>query len=108
MSDCMTQEDAENMNNKQAINILVPLRDMLLDQNGCPISDAFFALHKAILALSAQPERKKGEWLAKWSGDGEVLLEEICSECGTVIEDDIPTGYNFCPFCGADMRGESE
>lgn len=53
---------------------------------------------------SAQVEQKKGKWLAKWSGDGEVLLEEICSECGIVIEDNIPTGFNFCPNCGADMR----
>lgn len=54
MSDCMTQEDAENMNNEQAINILTPLMKMLLDQYGCPISDAFFALKKAIEVLSAQ------------------------------------------------------
>lgn len=53
MSDCMTQEDAMNMNNKQAIQILTPFCDMLRDQNGCPISDAYFAMKKAIEALKA-------------------------------------------------------
>ena len=52
MNDCMTQEDAMNMDNKQAIQILEPLRKMMIDQNGCPISDAVFALDKAIKALS--------------------------------------------------------
>ena len=53
MSDCMTQEDAMNMNNEQAIQILKSLRDMMIDQNGCPISDAVFAIDKAIKALSS-------------------------------------------------------
>ena len=48
MADCMTQEDAMNMSIEQAIEILVPMRDMMLDQNGCPISDAYFALDKVI------------------------------------------------------------
>lgn len=51
MSECMTQEDAMNMNNEQAIQILEPFQKMMLDQNGCPISAAYFALGKAIEAL---------------------------------------------------------
>ena len=51
MNDCMTQGDAMNMNNEQAVSILIPLRDMMRDQYGCPISDAYFALDKAIEAL---------------------------------------------------------
>lgn len=54
MSECMTQEDAVNMSNEQALQILKPLHDMLLDQYGCPISDAFFALGKAIEALKCE------------------------------------------------------
>lgn len=54
MSDCMTQEDAERMDASQAIQILKPLLAMMLDQNGCPISDAYFALGKAIEALKQQ------------------------------------------------------
>lgn len=49
----MTQEEAMNMSNEQAIQILIPMRNMMCDQNGCPISDAVFALDKAIKSLSA-------------------------------------------------------
>lgn len=53
MSDMMTQEEAMNMSNEQAVQILITMRNMMCDQNGCPISDAVFALDKAIEALSA-------------------------------------------------------
>ena len=53
MSDMMTQEDVINMSNEQAVQILIPMRNMMCDQNGCPISDAVFALDKAIEVLSA-------------------------------------------------------
>lgn len=51
MSDFMTQEDAERMDARQAVQILKSLQAMMLDQYGCPISDAYFALGKAIEAL---------------------------------------------------------
>lgn len=54
MSDCMTQEEAERMDASQAVQILKPLQAMMLDQYGCPISDAYFALGKAIEALKQQ------------------------------------------------------
>ena len=53
MSDTMTQEEAMNMSNEQAVQILITMRNMMCDQYGCPISDAVFALDKAIEALSA-------------------------------------------------------
>ena len=56
MNNCMTQEDASKMDNEQAIQILKPLRDTMIDQHGCPISSAVFALDKAIEVLSAQQE----------------------------------------------------
>ena len=55
---------------------------------------------------SAEPERKKGHW----TGD-------CCSCCGVskynyikMVDDECgPFGtWNFCPHCGADMRGENE
>lgn len=47
---------------------------------------------------SAQPERKKGEWMF----DGFTK----CSECG--YRPRISSGWNYCPNCGADMRGEKD
>jgi len=51
MSDCMIHGDAINMSNERAIEILKPLQKMMCDQHGCPISDAYFAVEKAIRAL---------------------------------------------------------
>ena len=58
---------------------------------------------------SAQPERKRGEWIKRDSYDRRDNFY-TCSECGRVIniisnahlED-----YPFC-HCGADMRGEQD
>ena len=44
---------------------------------------------------SAQPERKKGEW-----------IDDNCSECGQyVYHGDM---RRYCPRCGADMRGDED
>ena len=61
------------------------------------------ALEMAIEALaqlpSARPEREKGKWMfldPPWFR---------CSECGATRENKTFM-ENFCPNCGADMRGE--
>lgn len=62
-----------------------------------------------------KPERKKGKWIdAEWENinTGEKRKGRRCSVCGhgyfrydvsVNTVSDIP---NFCPNCGADMRGE--
>jgi len=47
---------------------------------------------------SAQPERKTGRW------KGEGMGDYRCSWCGEVSSQQT----NFCPNCGADMRGKSD
>lgn len=57
---------------------------------------------------SAQPERKTGHWIktARW---GRVYY---CDQCRNYLDfDGVNAGRgsaNFCPNCGADMRGEGE
>ena len=46
---------------------------------------------------SAQPERKKGEW-----SDG--YRWQRCSLCKQTGK----KSWNYCPNCGADMRGEQD
>ena len=41
---------------------------------------------------------KTGVWISSILADKMRKFE--CSECGNVYYDN----YNFCPFCGADMR----
>ena len=50
---------------------------------------------------SAEPERKKGNWIVKEEDWRKQLEWDECSECGFVTTKQ----YNFCPNCGADMWG---
>ena len=57
---------------------------------------------------SAQPERKKGEWIITKTERGwncaEYPTEVTCSNCNYI--EDYQKALDFCPNCGADMRGE--
>ena len=44
---------------------------------------------------SVEPERKKGEWISHENYDE-------CSKCHCFTS----VGFNYCPYCGAEMRGE--
>ena len=52
---------------------------------------------------TVQQERKKGKWI-DFSMSIKGVPTEACGECG---EWSLGMGKNFCPNCGADMRGES-
>lgn len=59
------------------------------------------AIDMAIAAL--KDARPKGKWIDKFGG------VYRCSECRAIISEtditDTPIkSFNFCPFCGADMR----
>ena len=70
-------------------------------------------------------ENARGEWIPKESENYENFIDVVCSKCGYVgiekyaygfIVDEVPLqdmrtytkefDLNFCPCCGADMRGE--
>ena len=59
--------------------------------------------------LIEAPEQKHGHWIVKSVGKSEYFqqeqyLEITCSVCKNHVA--WPT--NFCPNCGADMRGDSD
>ena len=66
----------------------------------------FFSLLLSNMPTYSFPDREKGEWI--------VTIEDwnkwTCSKCGWNKRTDIHVnlGYNFCPKCGADMRGGKE
>jgi hypothetical protein len=55
---------------------------------------------------SAEPERKKGHWINAECKDGTIAHK--CSECKCLVGYSVSSlaWFNFCPWCGADMRGE--
>lgn len=63
---------------------------------------------------SAQPERKKGNWIERNPQNSPDCRLIECSECGnayivgySINYDDWIDGRNFCMKCGADLRGGS-
>ncbi len=57
---------------------------------------------------SAEPERKKGKWIEQDDGWDGVYYECSCCKEAFTLLDGTPSDnlYNFCPNCGADLRGE--
>ena len=62
---------------------------------------------------SAQAERKKGKWV--YAEDEYGIDGYHCNQCGFFVPWDYIhkfinyiEDYNFCPNCGADMRGEQD
>ena len=62
---------------------------------------------------SAQPERKRGKWI--YSEDEYGVDGYHCDKCGFFVPWDYVhkfinyiEDYNYCPNCGADMRGEQD
>lgn len=100
------------MSNEQAMQILISMRNMMCDQNGCPISDAVFALDKAIEALSA--DRPQGEWKG-YNADKEDWLRTdgtpiflVCDKCFETVINNGSAHWNYCPNCGCRMKGADD
>ena len=86
--------------------------DLAIDEiikDMCGIPDVDEGIHTAISELRLMPtenvrENVKGEWTdhRTLEHDGEFY----CSNCGFVLDSYIQGAfYNYCPNCGADMRG---
>lgn len=62
-------------------------------------AEAIMAWNRA-MGATAEPERKKGEWIMI------PAFENMrCSNCKNVFGDEMYP-RNYCPNCGAKMRGE--
>lgn len=67
-----------------------------------------FTGHKDDVNYSAE-ERKTGKWIdgKRMKNDGTFYWFRQCDQCGYERNDcDTEKDSNFCPNCGADMRGE--
>lgn len=78
------------------------------------------ALREALGSVpSAQPQRKTGQWrTGKYDTAGKMKVMTVkCSSCGkeatSLISTDgllwnIKMVYDFCPNCGAEMKGKND
>lgn len=64
--------------------------------NNCLYQEIAYGLYNA-----GYRKQSEGEWIEQAYG------ELKCSECG-IIQEDYPHRYNFCPNCGAKMKGGAE
>lgn len=82
--------------------------------SSCPLGDAFNVIEVDIPAADVRPV-VRGHWISR--EEAEKIFEENysdfpvgeCSVCGHCDWDCTESeSFNFCPHCGADMRGEAE
>ena len=76
-------------------------RRCMFDNNINDMQDVIYALRD--YEAAAVRENVKGEWI-DFSMSIKGVPTEACGVCG---EWSLGMGKNFCPNCGADMRGES-
>ena len=82
------------------------------DEYGMRLPKAVVGLTKVLLddAPSIDIEPKRGEWVKRTHN---TLIAQVnfayCSECGQpIMHEHTRPLWNFCPNCGADMRGKDD
>lgn len=101
-------EKLESLPSAQPEHPLLKIIQDFKEMTGCEDvlvvqKDAMKAWDENGVAYTMQPEQKKGEWLysrTEMAGVGFF----ICSACG----EDEYSATDFCPNCGADMRGDQD
>lgn len=75
--------------------------DLISRQEAIDALDCINGVEEVLRSLpTVQPERKKGEWLFNVRG----CHGFTCPYCGIHKA----FKHNFCPNCGADLRGEKD
>ena len=117
MEDATKDATSDLIDRQQAIDVLHGYFDGMLDTDTvCPadIYGLFECIPSAqpeVLAcvngeLVAKPEPKEGHWIEeKIYRD---VIECNCSECGQLMTTAASVRMNFCPNCGAKMKGERQ
>lgn len=103
---CKRRTTMNNITPKEAIANLNHLYGMVAP-------DIQRSLDVAIKAL--EEKRPKGKWVARedmdYIDENKVVHNHfMCNKCGLIHDfiDEHTSQYNFCPNCGADMRGGAE
>lgn len=84
----------------------------ITNSDGDTIGERWYVTFEEIeSAPTIEPERKKGKWVDGWrcKHDGTRYWYRQCDQCLHERDDcDTEKDTNYCPNCGADMRGEQE
>lgn len=94
------------MTREDAIRILEVNRPVMTRRMSTPARRYVEAFEMAISAL----KENKGEWIIYGFPSSEQIKncteDYYCSECKFVVSRFESRACNYCPNCGADMRGE--
>ena len=113
----LAEVGTDAISRQQAIDALRKLREEDIEDYGCEIPEGFNQDHldRATFAIKQLPtiQPKRGKWIR--TGSGSLYDHYECSECGKAPKWEC-MGNNrwkiaftdFCPNCGADMRGEQD
>ena len=110
MKDLISRQAAIDAIAKMMPQSLTPDGSHPADEEIFIAQEAFADCIKTIEILpSAQPERIKGHWIdAVIPNDSGGLPVIVCDKCNTFFPLQFGASHNFCPNCGADMRGEQD
>ena len=103
----LEQEPCDCISREKVINLLLQNYTTL---NGLDVVMYSPLMNDIKYLPSVQPTILHGEWEEKECFDGDVYYD--CSVCGnswtTIDGTPMDNEMNFCPHCGADMRGNKE
>ena len=99
------------MTRGEAVNWIINITADIGKAEHCELWHYEQALSEIREMLESDPERKKGKWIETDDGwDGTYYVCSVC-KCPWVITiegNPMDNEMHYCPFCGADMRGEDD
>lgn len=104
MNDYISRQEAVDAIMKLAPSLTTPDGSGEFDAEIIKVQEMFVDIGQVLNDLPSVDVQENV--YGKWRGNMSVTL--TCSICDFNLNSDKVTTYNFCPNCGADMRGEEE
>jgi len=84
------------------------MSDLIKREDAIKAVDAFLGTDPIVERIKRLPsaDRPQGEWKRRLVDNG-FNADWVCSECGYRVKTDF-VSFNFCPNCGARMKGADD